>query len=187
MRLVLASRDEKTTLTQPTDFKVGQNNEWLELRELPNGYTYSHEVRCQGKIVLILPYRRLGKDGWEFLVRNETTPCWSDSATLSAMTGGVESTDIREDALRELKEEAGYTATKDQLVFLGNCRASKSSDTIYILYAIDLAGMEPEEALGDGSANDQAPAVWLSGPGMRELVDPQGITAYARLSKLGVY
>ena len=162
-------------------------NEWLQLKD-KQGYIYSHEVRCNGKIVVILPYRRIGKDAWEFLVRDETTPCWADTPTRSAMTGGIEAEDPREDAVRELQEEAGFTATVDQMQPLGRCRASKSADTYYYLYAIDLADMEPGEAPGDGSKNDAAPAVWISAEELTELEDAQAITTYAKArQQLGIY
>ena len=162
------------------------DNQWVQLKDR-DGYIFSHEVRCNGSIVLILPYRRVGVDGWEFLVRDEVTPCWDSEPTRSAMTGGIEDTDPGEDAIRELEEEAGYSATREELHFLGKCRASKSSDTYYYLYTIDLAGKTPGAALGDGSKNDAAPSVWISGDALLELEDAQAITAYMRMRKLGIY
>ena len=50
-------------------------NSWLSLMEIKdpdkgiNGYVYSHETRCQGQIVLVLPYRTVGKDT-EYLVKS---------------------------------------------------------------------------------------------------------------------
>ena len=167
--------------------RVLYDNKWLQLMD-KDGYIYSHEVRCAGSIVVVLPYRRIGKDAWEFLVRDEVTPCWRDTPTLSAITGGVENGEPLEDAVRELKEEAGYSVAPDKFVFLGKCRASKSADTYYFIYAVDVAGLEPEEALGDGSKNDQAPSVWLSGKKLCELEDAQAITAYSKAChKLRIY
>jgi len=163
------------------------DNQWLQLKE-KEGYIYSHEVRCNGKIVVILPYRRTGVDSWEFLVRDEITPCWNDKPTRSAMTGGIEDPNPAVDAVRELQEEAGYTIDTDKVVFLGKCRASKSSDTFYYLFTADLAGMEPGDAPGDGSKNDKAPAVWISGGALVKLEDSQAIAAYSKANaKLGVY
>lgn len=167
--------------------KILFDSKWLQLREVDN-YVYSHEIRCNGMIVLILPYRRIGKDGWEFLIREETTPCWSPLPTLSAMTGGVENPENPvDDAARELFEESGYSVSAEALVFLGKCRASKSSDTYYHLYTVDLAGIEPEEAGGggDGTENDVAPLKWVTD--LSNLEDAQALAAYVKLRKLGVY
>jgi len=51
-------------------------NDWVSLLDL-NGYVYSHETRCNGVIVAILPYRRTEKGRLQFLLRREITPCWS--------------------------------------------------------------------------------------------------------------
>src|SRR5947209_16754655 len=97
-----------------------------------NGYVYSHETRCQGRIMAILPFRKvLGTRKPFFLVKLEMTPCWSFDRERSAITGGYEGGDIKRDAIRELYEEAGYTAVPDDLIPLGESYASKSSDTIY--------------------------------------------------------
>jgi 8-oxo-dGTP pyrophosphatase MutT (NUDIX family) len=163
------------------------NNEWLQLKD-KDGYIYSHEIRCNGSIVVVLPYRKISEKMYAFLLRDEVTPCWSDGPTRSAITGGIESLDPGEDAVRELKEEAGYSIIRSQLEFLGKCRASKSADTYYFLYAVDLTELVPEEALGDGSKNDQAPSVWVSGHELSELEDAQAITAYCKACiKLGIY
>ena len=163
--------------------KVLYDNEWLQLRE-DEGYIYSHESRCNGSIVVVLPYRRVGKDAWEFLVRDEVTRCWSEQPTRSAITGGVDTSEPLEDAVRELQEEAGYDIAPDKFEFLGKCRGSKSSDTYYYLYAVDVAGVEPGVATGE----DKAPIVWLWGSDMCKLEDAQGITAYCKArAKLGIY
>ena len=187
MRKAFPSRYKSALSKHEASGVVLYNNQWLQLRE-KDGYVYSHEIRCNGNIVVVLPYRRIGKDAWEFLVRDETTPCWSMEPTRSAITGGVESLDPGEDAVREVEEEAGYKILRDQLEFLGKCRASKSADTYYFLYAVDVADLTPGEALGDGSKNDQAPSVWISSAELCELEDAQAITAYSKaVHKLGIY
>ena len=163
------------------------NNKWLQLKD-NNGYIYSHEIRCNGCIVVVLPFHKVGDNQWAFLVRDETTPCWGVGPTRSAITGGCESLDPSEDAARELKEEAGFSVLREQLILLGKCRASKSSDTYYYLYAVDVTDMTQEEALGDGSNNDQAPCVWITGDELLNLEDAQAITAYAKASvTLGIF
>lgn len=72
----------------------------------------------------------------------------------SALTGSYEGGDPRKTAVMELKEEAGFDAVIDELIPLGTCFGSKSSDTIYYLYAIDVSFKKQGPALGDGSKMD---------------------------------
>jgi 8-oxo-dGTP pyrophosphatase MutT (NUDIX family) len=163
--------------------KILYDNKWLQLKEI-DGYVYSHEIRCNGIIVMVLPYRRTGSN-FEFLVRAEITPCWSKKPTLSAMTGGAESPEgPAEDVVRELYEEAGYRVKADQLKFLGMVRASKSADTYYHLFTIDVTGMTPDQATGDGSKNDLAPSVWLTEEQIVGLEDAQALAAYVKIKAL---
>jgi 8-oxo-dGTP pyrophosphatase MutT (NUDIX family) len=155
---------------------------WLELRSMlmsdDTSYTFSHEVRCGGRIVAVLPYRRAGKDAWEIGVRQEITPCWAPFVgqelrpTLSSVTGGFDRGDSPvAAALRELREEAGYIVPLGALKPLGTCFGTKSCDTVYHLFAVDVTGLVPGEAPGDGSPRDKAPLVWTY-LGGREIVDP---------------
>jgi 8-oxo-dGTP pyrophosphatase MutT (NUDIX family) len=162
------------------------DNQWLQLREI-DGYIYSHEIRCHGMIVVILPYCRIGKDAWKFLLREETTPCWGTKPVVSAMTGGVEYPEATiKDAQRELYEEAGYQVSESELVFLGTCRASKSADTVYYLYTVDLTGKPSEKPQGDGNEGDLAPLKWIVT--FDNIQDAQAMAAYYRMQlKLGVY
>lgn len=132
-------------------------NKWLSLKEMKDpengvhGYVYSHETRCNGEIVAILPYkRRLGQLHW--LLRKEITPCWEMAPVISSITGGVDiARAVRETAQHELLEEAGYAIGLDRLVALGTCYGTKSSDTTYHLYTADLSNVKRGKAVGDGS------------------------------------
>jgi 8-oxo-dGTP pyrophosphatase MutT (NUDIX family) len=142
-----------------TKIKTLQSNPWLSLMQVEDpdrgvsGYVYAHETRSDGKIVLILPFRAKTSNqfGVEVLFRREVTPCWDMNPRLSGITGGVEEEDPAEDALRELEEEAGYTISREDLIFLGTTRASKAMDTVYHLYAANLEGKSQSDAIGDGS------------------------------------
>lgn len=161
-------------------------NKWLSLYELKDpengvgGYVYSHETRCEGKIIAFMPFRkREGK--LEVLLRNEVTPCWGMHSVLSSFTGGYEGGDPRDTTIIELKEEAGYTVHVDELIFLGNSYASKSSDTQYYLYGIDVSDKEEGEAVGDGSSLEKkAFNQWVTEV---ESDDPQATLLYHRLKK----
>lgn len=152
---------------------------WLTLHtvEYPEmgigGYVYSHEKRCNGRIIAVLP-NRVVNGVEEFLIRREITPCWGLKHNLSAITGGWEGGDPVDDVIRELKEEAGYDVHYSEVVSLGQSYASKSSDTIYDLFTVNLTDKIPGVASGDGSSLEaNADCVWLSYEEAGQVRDPQ--------------
>lgn len=164
-------------------------NSWLSLMQIEDpdkgvsGYVYAHETRCDGKIVLILPFR--GKKdsafgGIEVMFRREVTPSWDMNPRLSGITGGVEEEDPAEDALRELEEEAGYTLSRENLIFLGTAYASKAMDTVYYLYAVNVDGQSQQNATGDGSRLESEGSVEWHDSAM-ECEDAVATCAYFRL------
>mgnify|MGYP001589623475 CR=1 FL=1 len=165
-------------------------NEWVSLhvvRDLARGvggYVYSHETRCAGRIVALLPYKRLGDGTLRYLLKSEMTPCWSFDQTLSSITGGYEGGAIEDDAVREMLEETGYEITVDELISLGTSYASKSSDTVYSLFSVDLTGRPRGEALGDGSRVEaESLAVWCTGADLVDVQDPQVAVMFTRLNR----
>jgi 8-oxo-dGTP pyrophosphatase MutT (NUDIX family) len=168
-------------------------NEWLSLCVVVkpeagvNGYVYSHETRCAGRIVAVLPYADTPA-GRRYLVKSEMTPCWSFDQVLSAVTGGYEGGDIEDDAVREMLEETGYSISRDELIPLGWSYASKSADTVYSLFSVDLTGREAGEAIGDGSrVESESAAVWLSAEELLTIADPQVSVMYVRLDHRAAY
>jgi 8-oxo-dGTP pyrophosphatase MutT (NUDIX family) len=166
------------------------DNEWLSLRVVRepdlgvNGYVYSHETRCQGRIVAVLPYADF-PEGRRYLIKSEMTPCWSLEQVLSAITGGYEGADIIDDAVREMLEETGYDIDRGELIPLGESYASKSADTVYTLFSVDLTGKEQGEARGDGSRVEaESAAVWLTARHLSTIRDPQVSVMYVRLLAL---
>ncbi len=167
-----------------------EENPWLSLRIVRrpevgvNGYVYSHESRCRGRIVAVLPYADT-TDGRLFLVKSEMTPCWSFQQVLSAVTGGWEGGDIEDDAVREMLEETGYTITRDELIPLVESYASKSADTVYALFAVDVTGKQPGKAAGDGSRLEaESGTVWLDAASLADVLDPQVAVMYRRLEQV---
>jgi len=161
------------------------DNPWLTLNKVVdpengvNGYVYSHEKRCNGKIVSILPYRK--KDGkYEYLLRKEITPCWSMDYRISSITGGVEKDDPIETAIHEIKEEAGYSVEIKELISLGICRGTKSSDTEYHLFGVDLTDKIKGEATGDGSELEKNASCFWS-DSFVDVEDPLVFTAWYKL------
>jgi len=130
---------------------------WVSLRRMIDpddgitGYDYLHENRCDGKIVAILPYRRIGEK-IEYLLRNEVTPPWGWRQAVSSITGGVENNDVLGTAIHEVAEEAGYEVYEKEMIPLGTCRGTKSCDTMYYLYTVDLSNKDKTlDGSGDGS------------------------------------
>jgi 8-oxo-dGTP pyrophosphatase MutT (NUDIX family) len=145
-----------------------------------HGYVYSHETRCRGRIVAVLPYRDT-PGGREYLVKSEMTPCWGFDRVRSAVTGGWEGGDIADDAVHEMLEETGYAITCGELIPLGESWASKSSDTVYTLFSVDLTGREAGEALGDGIEQPNI-AEWITAAELTAVMDPQVHVMFRRLA-----
>lgn len=132
------------------------DNEWLQLRilkdpPLVNGYVYSHEKRCDGQIVAILPYR-IVNDTIELLFRLEDTPCWSKEnfpdVCPCSFTGGVDpGMNPLDTAVKELAEESGYVIDPADMKALGICKGSKSSDSTYHLFTCDLTNYKSTQEL----------------------------------------
>lgn len=172
-----------------TRIETLKENEWLSLKIMKNpdkgvhGYVFSHETRCNGKIVSILPFKK-NKDGEiEYLIRKEVTPCWDiNNQVISSITGGVEKDDVINTAIHEILEEAGYEVTKKDLITLGQTFGVKSSDTVYYYFAVDVTGMKRQIAKGDGSELEtQAECVWKKS--IKGAVDPLLYTLYYLLNE----
>ena len=152
--------------------EVVMENPWLELRQVKDpergieGYVYSREVRCMGVIAAILPYRVVRPGHMVVMLRSEVTPCWDVVIPqISSITGGYETDrgDVADAALLELKEESGFEVEKPAMIPLGTCRGTKSTDTMYCLFAVDLTSRECGVARGDGSGlESQAYCFWTS-------------------------
>lgn len=165
-------------------------NDWVSLLTVRkpaagvNGYVYSHETRCRGRIVAVLPYVDTPQ-GRGFLLKSEVTPCWSFEPVVSALTGGYEGGDIADDAVRELYEEAGFDVARDELIPLGESYASKSADTVYSLFAVDVTGRTHVEPPGDGSrVESESATIWASAHELHGVWDPQVALMYLRLQRV---
>ena len=135
------------------------SNDWVELRSMEcpemgiEGYVYAHEKRTGGILVAVLPFYRNVDGNLVAVLRTEVVPPWGLRAEACAVTGGAEDEGESYDgvALREMEEETGFKAGFDRVIPLGTCRGTKCLDTTYRLYAVDVTGLDPGPALGDGS------------------------------------
>jgi 8-oxo-dGTP pyrophosphatase MutT (NUDIX family) len=172
--------------------KLVAETPWLSLYHLTDeerkiSYVYSHESRCNGQIVSILPFRVLEDGSKEYLVRQEVTPCWGWQPVISSVTGGVDPGNTPDETVvHEMIEETGYEVTQDEIIKLGTCFGTKSSDTVYFLYAVDLTGKEKaQEPQGDGSSLEaMASNVWVANPWFSR--DPHVSAAFVRMQHAGI-
>lgn len=179
-------KEEKTKEKNPLDKEIPEpkilyKNEWVSMMTTlaPDGtdYIYSHETRCEGNIVAVLLYERKGVDGWYYGLRDEVTPSWGTESQLSALTGGVEGETPIKAAIKEVREEAGYICKEEDFKPLGTVRGSKSTDTIYTLYALDVSGLKKTKPTG----KDVGEIVWLGGvEAKKRCVDAIWFAMYAR-------
>ncbi len=171
--------------------KTLHENKWVSLQSVsnedewgPGEYVYSHETRCKGEIIAVLPYRFEPDGSISFLLRSEVTPCWGVNPCISAITGGVEEgLTPAETTMLELDEEAGLIVTADGLTPLGACRGTKSSDTVYHLFACDVTGKRRGEAKGDGSYLEKVAHCFWS-KNVHDAVDPMVYALVYRLMVL---
>ena len=170
--------------------KTLKHNEWLSLKKIEapeydvGGYVYSHEERCNGNIVCVLPFKFEESGEISYLLRNEVTPCWKiNEPVVSSITGGIEDNQSKIDcALNELYEEAGYKANIEDLVYLGYMYGTKSSDTHYHLFIIDLTDYVRYEATGDGSELE-AKAYCFWSKSIEKAKDPFVYVLYEKIRK----
>jgi hypothetical protein len=166
------------------------DNEWLSLKNIVyperdiNGYVFSHEKRCQGKIIVILPFKVEERGMIMYLLRSEVTPCWHiEKPITSSITGGFEKEKgLKKTVIMELKEEGGYTVKEEELIELGVCRGTKSCDTVYHLFSVNLTTKKQREAKGDGSVLEaKAKCFWSLD--LEGCEDPLAYVCYYRLNK----
>ena len=145
-------------------------------------YIFSREVRCDGIIVSLLPFRPTGIF-WEFLARLEVCPAHSHEQKLYSITGGAEpQKTIQATAQQELLEEAGYQAQLNEFISLGKVYPTKSSDTIVYLFAINVDNKFQSTPQGDGSKFEVGASVqWVNYDQGIEIEDPLFITTMTRL------
>lgn len=132
-------------------FDVNYRGKWIEVRTTRDGYQYVHSVPNKGMGIAVLGYFRDGHTA-SFLARFEICPAHGRDTACCSLTGMVDPGEPpKTAAVRELEEESGYVVHEASLIFLGTTYPSKMSDTVVYMYAVDLSGLSPQTAQGDGS------------------------------------
>jgi hypothetical protein len=161
------------------------SNKFIEIQKISDpkkgvkGYFYLHE-KNKG-VISILPFKK-EKNQIQFLLRKEITPCWSMNYNISSITGKHDQKTPILTAVKELKEEAGYEVSSKDMINLGTCRGTKSCDTIFYLFSVDLTDKKEGKATTDGSELEKnATCIWNSD--VSKSVDPLSYVSYCRLTK----
>jgi hypothetical protein len=165
------------TATEDTPVTL-YRNEWLSLKKL-NNYTYSHQET--GDTISILVFDSSKPN--QIYGRFEECPAHQDGISLCSITGTIDHNEDPIDAAqRELLEESGYDAQRQDIITLGTVRIYKASDATVHLYAIDVKGLTPSTPKGDGSIHEaQAYCKWVSDRDAINCKDPLMATLIARL------
>ena len=133
-----------------------------------------------------MPCRKNSSGVIEYLGRFETCPPHGNELKLCSITGGYDNADkfsLKQCAINELYEEAGYQVSPKYLIDLGTVYESKSSDTVIHMFAIDmdLADVKKVEAIGDGTKGEEgAYCDWISKYDAITCNDPLLITMVTR-------
>lgn len=167
--------------------KILFKNKWLSLKKITFGdssYVFAHESRCDGKIIAVLPFRYESNGDVSFLLRKEIVPCWGEEFKLSivSITGGVEDS-IESTVVHELKEEAGIEIKESDLISLGTCRGTKSIDTVYYLFGVNVTESEFSKHSGDGSYLESIASCFWS-KNIDDAIDPILYVMFHRLTKV---
>jgi 8-oxo-dGTP pyrophosphatase MutT (NUDIX family) len=151
-----------------------------------DGYVFIHEVRCNGVIVALLPFRTSPNTKIEYLARLEHCPAHGPEMERCSITGGLEpGKSVQETACLELWQEAGYQVDPEELISLGEARPTKSADTVVHLFAVDVTHKAQSPPPGDGSRYEAMASVeWVDYQEGLRINDPLFVTALARLQAL---
>jgi len=152
-------------------------NDWLSVRELEDTeknikYTYVHSERGIGDCVAILPFK-IENDEPKFLVRADWIPCWGLDKDVArpkfmvSITGGIETGGPTQNVIKELKEEAGYEVTSQDLIELGASYISKVTSAFAYLYTVNLTDKQPVVAEGQDELEQLGETLWV---GQKELI-----------------
>lgn len=154
-------------------------DEWLQLRKADNRYTFTHEVRCDGNIVVVLPFEKEEAKELAILARVEDTPCWDGNNPLPcSLTGGVDVGETpQQTAVKELQEEIGFVVSEEELISLGTFYGTKSSDTIYHIFAVQIT----QETKKVDPTDKNSLGIWLNIKNISVTKDPFLLASALRL------
>lgn len=163
--------------------KILYQDEIVSVREsIKNNekYTYTHEEISHGKRVVILPFRKK-MGGRQFLLRREFIPCWDSHTDVCAISSKVQDDDPEKTIIEQLLKSTGYEIKSSELIRLGVVSASKSSDTTYYLYGLDLSKHDKEE---EKLEVKEDMSFWGTDDDIMDSIDAQLVACYGKLRYL---
>ena len=120
----------------------------------------------------------------KFLSRVEATPCWEyTNPVMSSLTGGVDKNNTPlKTAQIELREEAGYIVNEDEIISLGTTYSTKSSDSVYHLFAVEITQETSKiKAVAESELEKTSYCKWVSKEEIIEAKDPFIIVLMTKL------
>jgi len=151
-------------------------------------YVYIHYPDCEGKSVVILPFKKSGET-LEYMGVSEIRLPHSNDPQTYMVGGGIHKGESKESAaVRELKEETGLITQESELIYLGESYLSKACDTIMHLFAIEVTSNTIKtNPKGDGTQREKGiESVWMTEDEIIDNKNPLFSLALLRLKKFDV-
>lgn len=165
------------------DHKILYQDDIISVRETTKDdtkYIYTHEEISDGNRIIILPFRKK-LIGHEFLLRRELIPCWDSHSDICSISSKMISDNPEQTAVDKVKGDAGYSVEILDLIPLGIVSASKSSDTTYYLYSVDLSNIDSEYSFNEPLEDI---SFWGTESDIMNSIDAQLIACYGKLKYL---
>lgn len=163
--------------------KILYQDEIISVRETVkenSAYIYTHEEISGGIRILVLPFRKK-RGGRQFLLRREFIPCWDSHTDVCGISSKVIDENPEQTAANEVKKDAGYEVKVSELIQLGVVSASKSSDTTYYLYGVDLSKKDIEQEKLEVKEDI---SFWGDEDDIMDSIDAQLVACYGKLRHL---
>lgn len=170
-------------ISKRSEDKILWQGKYISVKLLDGWYEYLRDGT--GKLVVVIGYRRIGKDAWEYLGRYEKCPPHKDGITLCALTGGIEENEEPlKAAKRELKEESGLDG--GEFKSLGTLRPSKASDSTAHVFGVDLSeAPDKDKYFGKGDGTKGEVGSYCRWVGYREAINSKDPLLIAAVTRLG--
>lgn len=143
-------------------------------------YIYTHEEISNGNRIVVLPFRKK-RGGRQFLLRREYIPCWDSHTDVCGISSKVIDDNPELTAIKEIEKDTGYIVKASELIQLGVVSASKSSDTTYYLYGLDLSKKDKEN---EKLEIEEDISFWGDENDIMDSIDAQLVACFGKLRYL---